>query len=106
KSKSYTTPLGTFEYNFLGHRRYTTGITQKNSAGGNFLIATPEKALADLVHKKSRHLGSKDLLIDLVEGRRIDEEDLKNLDKSHLTEIAENYRSTAVNNLLNAIGRI
>lgn len=106
ESKSYSTPLGVFEYSVLSHQRYVTGITQQENRAGNFLIATPEKALADLVHKKSKQLSSKDLLVDLVEARRIDEEVLKNLDKSHLAEIAENYRSTAVHNLLNAIGRI
>lgn len=106
QTKSYATALGTFEYNFLSHSRYAIGITQKENSAGNFLIATPEKALADLVHKKSKRLSSKDLLIDLVEGRRIDEEVLKNLDKAHLTEIAESYRSTAIYSLLNAIGRI
>jgi len=104
KSLSYTTPLGTFEYTHLSHVRYAIGINQKENASGNFLIATPEKALVDLVHKKSRHLNSKDLLIDLVEARRIDEATLKTLDKRHLAEIADFYRSETVYNLRNAIG--
>lgn len=106
QSKSYKTALGTFEYNFLSHARYAIGITQKENNAGKFLIATPEKALADLIHKRSKRLTSKDLLIDLIEGRRIDEEVLKNLDKTHLAEIAESYRSTSVHTLLNSIGRI
>jgi predicted transcriptional regulator of viral defense system len=104
KPKRYTTPLGTFEYSFLSHARYSMGIDQKQNAAGNFLIATAEKALADLMHKKSKNLTSKDLLVDLVEARRIDEQALKNLDKTHLAEIAESYRSQTVHNLRNAIG--
>lgn len=104
KAKNYKTPLGTFEYSFLSHARYAIGIDQKQNAAGNFLIATPEKALADLVHKKSKHLSSKDLLVDLIEARRIDEQSLRNLDKIHLAEIAECYRSETVHNLRNAIG--
>jgi predicted transcriptional regulator of viral defense system len=104
KSVNYTTPLATFEYSHLSHMRYAIGIDQKENTAGNFLIATPEKALADLVHKKSKHLTSKDLLIDLIEARRIDEANLKNLDKTHLSEIADNYRSETVHNLRNAIG--
>lgn len=106
KSKKYKTPLATFEYSSLSKARYVVGVDIKENSAGNFLIATPEKALADLVHKKSKQLSSKDLLIDLVEGRRIDESTLKNLDKSRLAEIAECYRSTAVHSLLNIIGRI
>jgi hypothetical protein len=104
KSTSYTTPLGTFHYSYLSHARYAIGIDQRENASGNFLIGTPEKALADLVHQKSRHLHPKDLIIDLIEARRIDEAALKNLDKRHLAEIAENYRSQTVRNLVNAIG--
>lgn len=104
KSRSYKTPLGTFEYTHLSHARYAIGIDQKENASGNFLIATPEKALVDLVHKKNKHLKSKDIIIDLIEARRIDEAAIKNLDKSHLAEIADIYRSETVHNLRNAIG--
>lgn len=106
KPKNYRTPLGTFEYNYLSNSRYAIGIDQKENSAGNFLIATPEKALTDLVHKKSKYLTSQDLLIDLVEGRRIDEQSLKSLSKSHLAEIAECYRSQTVHHLLNALGRL
>jgi len=47
KSKSYETALGTFDYVYLSHYRYAVGIDQKENAAGRFLIATPEKALAD-----------------------------------------------------------
>lgn len=104
KSKSYSTPLGTFDYVYLSHHRYAMGIDQKENASGRFLIATPEKALADLVHLKSKNLNSKELLIDLIEGRRIEEDFLKNLNKKHLLEIAENYRSQAVITLINTLG--
>lgn len=104
KCKNFKTPLGTFDYFYLGHARYTIGIDQKENEHGKFLIATPEKALADLVHFKSDKLESKDLLIDLIEGRRIDEDFLKNLNKKHLVEIAESYYSSAVTKLTYAVG--
>jgi hypothetical protein len=104
RSKSYKTPLGTLDYFYLSHSRYVIGIDQQENFAGGFLIATPEKALADLIHFKSKKITAKDLLIDLIEGRRIDEGDLKNLNKKHLLEIAENYRSQAVKQLINALG--
>lgn len=104
RSKSYKTPLGTFDYIYLNHSRYAIGIDQKENFAGRYLIATPEKALADLVHLKSKKLEAKDLLVDLIEGRRMDEGDLKNLNKKHLLEIAENYRSQAVRQLINTLG--
>ncbi len=104
RSKSYTTPLGTFDYFALSHQRYAVGIDQQENSAGRFLISTPEKALADLIHMKSRNLESRDLLVDLVEGRRIDEDVLRKLNKKHLLEIAEKYYSKTVFNLVSAIG--
>lgn len=104
KSKSFKTPVGTFDYIYLSHSRYAIGIDQKENSAGRFLIATPEKALIDLVHRKCKKLTSKELLTDLIEGRRIDEEDLRNLNKKHMLEISEAYRSKSVNNLIHALG--
>lgn len=106
QSKNYPTPIGTFDYTFLNHSRYAIGIDQQQNSGGRYLIATPEKALADLVHFKSRDLKKKDLLIDLIEGRRIDEGVLKSLNKKHIQEIADNYRSRNVNELSSALGML
>ncbi len=50
KSRCYKTPIATFDYIALSHRRYSIGIDQQENDGGRFLIATPEKALADIVH--------------------------------------------------------
>lgn len=106
KSKKFKTPIGTFDYAYLSHARYAVGIDQKETLAGKFLIATPEKALADLIHLKSKHLEGKDLLVDLIEARRIEEDRLKSLNKSHLIEIADYYRSKAVMNLIHVLGKL
>jgi len=106
KSKIFKTPVGVFDYTYLSHHRYSIGIDQMENGAGRFLIATPEKALADIIHFKSKKMEKEDLLVDLIEARRIDEDFLKNLNKKHLLEIADNYRSKAVINLVNAIGMV
>ncbi|MBI5346053.1 MAG: hypothetical protein HZB76_02800 [Chlamydiae bacterium] len=106
KSKIFTTPVGTFDYFYLSHHRYSIGIDQKENEAGRYLIATPEKALADLIHFKSKNLEPKDLLVDLIEARRIDEDNLKNLNKKDLLKIADNYRSKAVKNLVYVLGML
>lgn len=103
QSKTFETPVGSFHYTFLNQRRYQVGLDQRENGAGKYLIATPEKALADLVHFKSKHLKKEDLLIDLIEGRRIEEENLKNLNQEHLIEIATHYRSQAVHELVKAV---
>lgn len=106
RAKVFTTPVATFDYIYLNHSRYSIGIDQKENAAGRFLIATPEKALADLVHLKSKKLEARDLLVDLIEARRIDVDLLKNLNKKFLLEIADGYRSKAVTNLINVLGML
>lgn len=106
KSRLFNTPVGVFDYTYLSHHRYAIGIDQKENAAGRFLIATPEKALADLIHLKSKKLEGRDLLVDLIEGRRMDEADLKNLNKGHLLEIADAYRSKTVMNLIHVLGML
>lgn len=106
KSKVFNTPLGVFDYTALSHYRYAIGIDQKENTAGRFLIATPEKALADLVYLKSKKLSGNDLLLDLIEARRIDENCLRNLNKKLLLEIADSYRSKAIINLIHVIGML
>lgn len=96
KSKIFSTPIGTFDYFALSHARYVVGIDQLENGTGKFLIATPEKALADLVHMKSQGLNPEQLWLDLTEGRRIDGDVLKGLNRFRLKEIAGAYRSKSV----------
>lgn len=104
RSRHFDTPVAAFDYIHLSHARYSIGITQGENSLGKFLIATKEKALADLVHYKSQNLEGKDLLDDLIDARRMDKDDLRSLDKAHLLEIANSYRSKTVRNLVNALG--
>jgi predicted transcriptional regulator of viral defense system len=106
RSKSFTTPVGTFDYTYLNHDRYSIGIDQSENQTGRFLIATPEKALVDLIHFKSKSLEGKDLIVDLIEARRIDLHDLKNLNKKLILEISEQYRSKTIRNLVNVLGML
>ncbi|MFS8562842.1 MAG: hypothetical protein LVR00_00285 [Rhabdochlamydiaceae bacterium] len=50
RNKEYHTPVGDFAYYSLSQDSYDIGITQKTSSdfASGFLMATPEKALADI----------------------------------------------------------
>lgn len=97
--KEFTTPLGTFSYQHLNHQRYAIGIGRQSGATGGFLIATPEKALADHVYFSCRTLDEEELLEDLVESKRIEECHLRALSRRGLEQIAKSYNSPAVTNL-------
>jgi predicted transcriptional regulator of viral defense system len=108
KDKQYRTPVGTFYYKTLYDERYSVGITQKSAHDfiGGFLIASPEKALADLVFTACPRLTKEELKTELIESKRINEDFFHQLDKKLLFEIAQSYRAKSVNYLLDLVGRI
>lgn len=108
RNKEYVTPVGDFSYHSLSSERYAIGITQKEAPGfvGGFLMASPEKALSDLVFKTCAGLDKNELRQELLESKRIDEECFHQLDKKLLEEIAQAYRAKTVNYLLDLVGVI
>ncbi|MBY0530113.1 MAG: hypothetical protein K2P51_08010 [Rhabdochlamydiaceae bacterium] len=106
RNKEFHTPVGDFAYYKLSSKGYSVGITQKKAADfvGGFLIATPEKALADLVLKTCKNLNANQLKQELLESKRIDREHFHHLDKALLEEIARSYCAKSVNCLLDLVG--
>lgn len=106
RRKEYHTPVGDFSYDPLSSKSYSVGITQKKSADfvGGFLIATPEKALADLVFKRCKGLNKSQLKEELIESKRMDRECFRNLNKELLEEIANCYQTKTIHSLIDLIG--
>ena len=108
RNKEYHTPVGDFVYCSLSSERYAIGITQKDmpESVGGFLMASPEKALADLVFKTCKGLDKEQLRQELLESKRIDREYFYQLDKVLLEKIVQSYRAKTVNYLLDLVGVI
>ncbi len=71
-SRDFDTPLGMFSYQCMSPATFSLGLTQAHEGTATFVIATPEKALCDLVACMPR------LNIRYqVEARRFLEEDLR-----------------------------
>ena len=104
-NKEYTTPIGSFTYRHLSLSRYSVGISQKQIEGqfGGFLIACPEKALADWVFFTCKGYSEEELLEDLLESKRIEKESLKSLDLGMMQIISNQYKSKTVKNLTNLL---
>jgi hypothetical protein len=81
-SRNFDTPLGRFDYQIITREAFTVGITYINKQNFSFLIATPEKALCDLIANSPkvnlRYL--KDVETYLEEDIRMDIEDFKKMD--------------------------
>lgn len=88
-SRNFDTPLGRFEYTHISRQAFSVGVTCVRKDGYAYVIATPEKALCDLVANSPqvnlRYL--KDTEIYLEEDIRMEWEDFKQMD----AEIFEEY---------------
>ncbi|MFC1799314.1 hypothetical protein ACFL2Z_00170 [Candidatus Eisenbacteria bacterium] len=102
RSRRFATPLGAFTYRSLSERRYSTGAVLEPAGRSTFLIATPEKALADKVWTDKGFGGERisDFAPYLIEDLRIDETALSLLSASRLKAVASAYSSAKISRLV------
>ncbi len=96
RSRSFTTPVGSFSYRMIPLAAFSIGIDRIELADGrSFLMAIAEKALADriIMERGSGITTQKKLLTYLNDNLRIDSEALRVLDRETLLVIAAAYRS-------------
>ncbi len=96
RSRSFETPVGNFSYRRIPLAAYCLGIDRIELADGRaFLMAVPEKALADRVvaERGSVLATQRDLRAFLIDNLRADANGLKGLDVDKLLVIATAYRS-------------
>ncbi len=108
RKKIFETPIGEFVYYPSPISSYPIGITLLQSPDfvGGFLMATPEKALADLVFKTCKDLDKAQIKQELMESKRIDQEAFRQFNKGLLVEIGRSYRAKSVNYLVDLVGSI
>ena len=94
RNKQFQTPISRFEYSYIAPAKYSFGITQiELSPRKTFLIATKEKALADMLMLKTEVIRSEnDLKIHLIENLRIDESNIKELEYKSISFLAKLYK--------------
>jgi hypothetical protein len=92
RTKTFKTPLGEFQYYFIPVNEYEflTGVIRVKEQQQPFFIASPLRALMDLVYEKKLHWQG---LTFLLESHRIEEEYLFALKKSDFDAIKRVYRS-------------
>lgn len=109
RSRTFDTPVGTFSYRMIPLEAFRTGMDRVELDGGrSFLIAIPEKALADrIVADRGAGITSqKELHEYLLTNLRIDPAGLLGLDSARLAEIARHYRSRRVRLLSDLVSRL
>ncbi|OGP61657.1 MAG: hypothetical protein A2V65_04215 [Deltaproteobacteria bacterium RBG_13_49_15] len=111
RSRSFNTPFGIFIYRRISVSAFQIGMDRVSlDHDKSFLIATPEKALADkLVSERGTAIRTqKELQKHILENLRVDPEKFLQLDARRLMEIAFSFRSRKVmwaSRLINKIQR-
>lgn len=89
-ARSFDTPLGRFEYRYISKEAFSVGLTSIRKEGFAFVMATPEKALCDLIANSAkvnlRYV--KDVEIYLEKDIRMEMEDFRQLDPKIFEEYA------------------
>ncbi len=106
RSKRFSTPFGLYEYFNISKECFHIGIRVENSNGINFIIASPEKALCDLIAENKginlRYIKeTKEYLTNYL---RLDMDAFYNFDISILSKYAENgKKSNSIKTLIKLI---
>lgn len=109
RSRKFTTPAGLFIYRQIPIPAYQTGSTRVEGDNGQaFMIASPEKALADkIVSNRGAPLSSqREILQYLVEDLRIDFSIIRSLSFERIDEYAGLYRSPKLGRLSHLVKRL
>lgn len=97
RNKTFNTPVGRFTYRYIKPDLYTDGITLINlDENHNILIATREKALADILYFTGRFENIGELRSFLLENLRIDSDEISRLKKNDIKQLAVKYKGNVI----------
>lgn len=108
RSRHFDTPFGTFSYRMLSLARYAVGTVWLPKDAPSFLMASPEKALADKVWMDKRFAGTRvgDFGPYLLDDLRMAPQGLRTLDAARLEAVGQAYASPKIGNLLRFLQRL
>ena len=108
RPKSFATPIGSFIYRQSPRGAFHLGMDRVEEGDVAFLIATPERALADKVRDDRGHALSnrEEAAHYLFDDLRIDEGGFRQLDPRRLEELASALRSRKVATCANLLRRL
>lgn len=108
RNKHFSTPVGEFNYRYLHPQKYPVGITLvKLDEQYNIFMATPEKALADMLLFSSKNVLENKTQLEhyLFEDLRIETERISRLNPMLMAEIAVAYQHVNINLLAEYLKR-
>ncbi len=97
KNKYFDTSIGSFLYYYIPARVYPYETLIRAENDQNFLIASPEKALCDMIYKV-KNFETLDQITELIyDDWRIEPDDLRNLDKTAFSFLLPLYENRTCN---------
>jgi predicted transcriptional regulator of viral defense system len=109
RGRRFSTPVGLFIYKRISAKAYSLGFDQESmDEERSFLIATPEKALADKI-QDDRGVSIRthqDMRNYLTENLRIDPGRIAEMDAKFFTELAGRYRSRKIRLLARLVSKL
>ena len=80
--RSFQTPVGRYDYKYISRKAFPIGVRSMNKGDNAFLIASPEKALCDLIANSSKVIlrYMKDVEIYLEQDIRMDMDEFHKMD--------------------------
>ena len=92
KNRKFHTPLGNFYYYYLPPDVYPYGIIREEENKQSYLIATPEKALLDMLYKVRGVTTLKNLNSLILDDWRMDRDEIIKMDRESILFIAPLYK--------------
>lgn len=105
KNKHYSTPFGEFLFQDVSSSAFPFEIDTKVSGDYAYRIATPEKALCDLLSKRAPAANERELRVLLFEDLRLDPQQLLELDADKVEKLSYLYKSRNVKRFSKLIKR-
>ena len=106
RSRTFQTPVGIFRFVRIPADDPRAGVEAIKVDGRNWaFVATPLRAIADLVYTRKDVIWKKDGLIFLTDSLRIEREDLENLEWGGLDEVCESIRNRRTRDFLKGLAQ-
>lgn len=97
RSRKFSTPVGNFVYKTRPLSVYPIGIQSVDLLReGSYLIALPEKALVDFLSQQKEIKDVQEMKEHLYENLRMEQADLKKINKKLLTQILDVYKMSHI----------
>ena len=102
RSRTFDTPVGLFSFTRVPQRRFLAGARRVSEEGGAFFLATPLKALADLVYAQRHDWHS---AAPVMESLRVEADSLAELTGEMFDEVMSAYKPGRVSRFLAGLRR-